>query len=74
MERGASVGPGGLGHPQRIALRLVLDLVCVALAAEQAGGARGYPEMERPAGHLIRHLRLSHVNQSAQELRKNNAV
>ena len=41
-----------LGHLQRIALRLVLDLVCVALAAEQAGGARGCPEMERPAGHL----------------------
>jgi hypothetical protein len=46
----------------------------VALAAEQAGGARRCPEMERPAGHLIRHLRLSHVNQSAQELRNNNTV
>jgi hypothetical protein len=37
-----------------IGLRLVLDLVCVALAAEQAGGGRGCPEMERPAEHLIR--------------------
>jgi hypothetical protein len=46
--------PGGLGHPQRSGLRLVPDLVCVALAAERAGGARGCPEMERPAGHLIR--------------------
>ncbi len=74
MERGASAGPGGLGPPQRIALRLVLDLVCVALAAEQAGRARGCPEMERPAGHLIRHLRLRHVKQSTQELRNNNTV